>query len=100
MGTSESAGGAGGCESVSFRLASDGEGFERSASGDGEGSRGEGTDRETRRASSRARAEDSAVKPGRIGTRAVRTSYAVVPASGRGEFGGGRICRGPPCSAC
>ena len=46
MGTSESAGGAGGCESVSFRFASDGERFRRSASGDGEGSRvGEEDDR-------------------------------------------------------
>ena len=88
MGTSESAVGAGGCESVSFRLACDGGRLNKSASGDGEGSRGEGTDRETRRASSRARAEDSAVKPGRIGTRAVRTSYAVVPASANARAGG------------
>ena len=88
MGTSESSRGAGGCGSVSSRLASDGERFKRSASGDGEGSRGDGTDRDTRRASSRARAEDSAVKPGRIGTRAVRTSYAVVPASANARAGG------------
>ena len=88
MGTSESAEGAGGCVGVSFRCASDGERSKRLASGDGEWSRGEGTDRETRRANSCARAEDSAVKPGRIGTRAARTSYAVVPASANARAGG------------
>ena len=81
-------GGAGGGESVSFRFSSDGGTLKRSASSDGEGSRGEGPAREARRASSRARAEDSAVKPGRIGTRAVRTSYAVVPASANARAGG------------
>ena len=66
--------GAGGGADASCGFACEGSRFRSSPSGDAEGGWKSGSGRVTRRASSRARAEDSAVKPGRRGTRAARTS--------------------------
>ena len=44
-------------------------------------------DRSTRRASCRAKAEDSGVNPCRMGARATRTSNALVPASASAAAG-------------